>query len=58
MSTARQLAGEHVVEDEYPMLRPRIQLDRLPFHVVEGDEVAGRLSVTESLAVHRTLAGY
>ena len=54
---AAQLAGPDVVQDQQPSLRSGIQRDCLPrLHGLEGDKVAGRLWVTESLAVHTSRA--
>jgi hypothetical protein len=50
----RDLTGQEVVEYPESLLCLSIQRDRLPrLHVTEGDKVAGRLWVTDSLAVHR-----
>jgi hypothetical protein len=49
----RHLTGQDVVEHPEPLLCLSVQRDRLPrLHVTEGDKVAGRLWVTDSLAVH------
>jgi hypothetical protein len=49
----RQLTDKDMVEHPQALLRACIQRDRLPrVHVSEGDKVAGRLAVTDSLAVH------
>jgi hypothetical protein len=48
----RDLPGEQVVEDVQAVLGTSVQGDRLPLHGGEGDKVAGRLWVTDSLAVH------
>lgn len=49
----RHRTGQDVVEDPKPLLCLSVQRDGLPrLHVTEGDKVAGRLWVTDSLAVH------
>ena len=54
----RQLTGQDMVEHPEPLLCLSVQRDRLPrLHVTEGDKVAGRLRVTDLLAVHRRLLG-
>ena len=51
-----QFAGQDMVEDVEPLLCSGVQRDRLPrLHGFEGDKVAGRLGLTDSLAVHTTL---
>ncbi len=53
-----QLACQDVVEDIEPLLCSLVQRDRLPrLHVLEGDKVAGRLGLTNSLAVHNHVVG-
>lgn len=48
-----QFASQYMVEHQESLLRSLVQRDRLPRrHMTEGDEVAGRLGVTDSLAVH------
>jgi hypothetical protein len=48
-----QFTGQDVVEHPQPLLCSSVQCDRLPrLHELEGDKVAGRLWVTDSLAVH------
>jgi len=54
----REFACEDVVEDQHAVLCPAVQLDCLPrLHSCEGDKVAGRLWLTDSLAVHRLSGG-
>ena len=50
----RQAAGDDMVENVGAVLTPRVGLGLsvLGFHAPEGDRIAGRLTRTESLAVH------